>query len=240
MDRLREALGDEKLTYLGYSYGTTLGSTYAELFPENVRALVLDAAVDPDADPVADAEAQAAAFEAGFDAFASDCRQLIAGCPLGDDPRAFLEGLLQFSATDPIPTADEEDDREATPGVVMTAVAAALYDQGSWPQLSQALVAARQGDADGLFSLADSYSGRLADGTLLEPVRRQLRHQLRRHAHRGADPRRGDPRARRGVGRGVPASSAPAPRPRSTPARCGTPRAPRCPSATRRAARRSW
>ena len=50
MDRLREALGDEQLTYLGYSYGTTLGSTYAELFPDKVRALVLDAAVDPDGD----------------------------------------------------------------------------------------------------------------------------------------------------------------------------------------------
>src|SRR3712207_1384776 len=48
MDLLRESLGDEQLTYLGYSYGTTLGSTYAELFPDRVRALVLDAAVDPD------------------------------------------------------------------------------------------------------------------------------------------------------------------------------------------------
>jgi pimeloyl-ACP methyl ester carboxylesterase len=44
MDRLRQALGDEQLTYLGYSYGTTLGSTYAELFPDKVRALVLDGA----------------------------------------------------------------------------------------------------------------------------------------------------------------------------------------------------
>ena len=91
MDRLRQALGDEQLTYLGYSYGTTLGSTYAELFPDQVRALVLDAAVDPDVDPLAKAEASAAAFESGFDVYAENCTGLIAGCPLGDDPRGYVE-----------------------------------------------------------------------------------------------------------------------------------------------------
>jgi pimeloyl-ACP methyl ester carboxylesterase len=165
MDRLREALGDEQLTYLGYSYGTTLGSTYAELFPENVRALVLDAAVDPDSDPVADAEAQAAAFEQAYDAFAADCQELVSECPLGDDPRAFLEQLLQDAATEPAPSPEEGDSRVATPGIITTAVAAALYDQGAWPQLSQALAALREGDAAGVFSLADSYSGRLEDGS---------------------------------------------------------------------------
>ena len=69
MDQLRQALGDEQLSYLGYSYGTTLGSTYAELFPDKVRALVLDAAVDPDDDPKAKAEQSAASLEAGFNAF---------------------------------------------------------------------------------------------------------------------------------------------------------------------------
>jgi pimeloyl-ACP methyl ester carboxylesterase len=165
MDRLREALGDEKLTYLGYSYGTTLGSTYAELFPENVRALVLDAAVDPGNDPVADAEGQAAGFEKAFDAFAADCQGLVAGCPLGDDPRGFVEALLSEAEEEPVPSTAEGETRKATPGIVLTAVVAALYDQGSWPQLSQALAAARKGDAAGLFSLADSYTGRLADGS---------------------------------------------------------------------------
>src|SRR5919112_2376304 len=59
MDRLREAVGDEQLNFLGYSYGTTLGSTYAELFPDKVRAMVLDAAVDPDADEKTHAEESA-------------------------------------------------------------------------------------------------------------------------------------------------------------------------------------
>jgi pimeloyl-ACP methyl ester carboxylesterase len=171
MDRVREALGDEKLTYLGYSYGTTLGSTYAELFPDKVRALVLDGAVDPDTDAQTDAEQGAAALEKGFDAFAKNCVGLIAGCPIGKNPRAFLDALLAQAQKTPIPSSEKatggEDaqPRQATPGVVMTAVRAALYDTASWPQLAQALAGARKGDSAGLFSLADSYSGRLEDGS---------------------------------------------------------------------------
>jgi pimeloyl-ACP methyl ester carboxylesterase len=165
MDRLREALGDEQLTYLGYSYGTTLGSTYAELFPDKVRALVLDAAVDPDRAAVEDAEQRAAAFEASFDAFAANCTGLLAGCPLGAEPRQFVEQVLAQAAATPIPSSKPGETRQATPGVVMTAIQAGLYDTGSWPQLAQGLAAAQAGDSKGLFSLADSYTGRLEDGT---------------------------------------------------------------------------
>jgi pimeloyl-ACP methyl ester carboxylesterase len=165
MERLRQALGDEKLTYLGYSYGTTLGSTYAEMYPDKVRAFVLDGAVDPDIDPKTDAEASAKAFEAGFDAFAADCVGLIAGCPVGANPRQFVNDLIGAAAHTPIPSSAQGETRQATPGVIMTAVQAALYDTASWPQLAQGLAAASQGDAKGLFSLADNYSGRLKDGT---------------------------------------------------------------------------
>ena len=165
MDRLREALGDEQLTYLGYSYGTTLGSTYAELFPDKVRALVLDAAVDPDTTEVEDAEASAAALEKGFDVYAENCKGLVAGCPLGDDPRGYVEARIAQAEEAPIPSSEEGETRRATPGVIMTAVLAALYDTESWPQLTQALVASSEGDSAGLFSLADSYAGRLDDDT---------------------------------------------------------------------------
>jgi pimeloyl-ACP methyl ester carboxylesterase len=165
MDLIRQALGDQQLTYLGYSYGTTLGSTYAELFPDRVRALVLDAAVDPNADPKSDAEASAAGLEAGFDAFAQNCTSLIAGCPLGPDPRRFLDDLLLQASQAPIPSAKEGETRTATTGVIVTAVVSAMYDPASWPQLSQSLAAARLGDSTGVFSLADGYSGRLQDGT---------------------------------------------------------------------------
>jgi pimeloyl-ACP methyl ester carboxylesterase len=165
MDRIREALGDEQLTYLGYSYGTTLGSTYAELFPDKVRAMVLDGAVDPDADPVAKAEGQAAGFEGAFDAFAAGCKAFRSGCPVGDDPRAFLGSLLDAAGARPIPAREEGDERRATAGDVLTAVVSALYDEDSWPQLSQALAAAQKGDASGVFTLADGYTQRMDDGT---------------------------------------------------------------------------
>ncbi|MGY1639382.1 alpha/beta hydrolase [Geodermatophilus sp. SYSU D00742] len=165
MDLLRQALGDEQLTFLGYSYGTTLGSTYAELFPDRVRALVLDAAVDPDGDPRADAEATAAGMEAGFDAFAANCTGLVAGCPVSAEPRRFVEELLAQAAQTPIPSARPGETRQATPGVILTAIQAGLYNTNAWPQLAQGLAAARNGDAQGVFSLADAHYGRLQDGT---------------------------------------------------------------------------
>ena len=164
MDRLRQALDEDKLTYLGYSYGTTLGSTYAELFPDKVRAMVLDGAVDPDADPKSDAEAGAKGLERGFDAFAKNCTGLLAGCPLGAQPRQFVERLLGKANTTPIPSSEKGETRKATAGVVLTAIQAALYDTDSWPQLAQSLKAADGGDAKGLFSLADNFTGRMKNG----------------------------------------------------------------------------
>jgi pimeloyl-ACP methyl ester carboxylesterase len=165
MDRLRQSLGDPKLTYLGYSYGTVLGSTYAHLFPTKVRAMVLDGAVDPNSDPATEAGNQAKALEAGFDAFATNCTGLIAGCPLGKDPRTFVGDLLTKADKTPIPTSQPGDPRRATAGVVLTAVEAGLADSGTWPQLAQALAAAQKGDAKGVYALADTASGRLNDGT---------------------------------------------------------------------------
>jgi pimeloyl-ACP methyl ester carboxylesterase len=165
IEHLREGLGEEQLTFLGYSYGTTLGSTYAELFPDKVRAMVLDAAVDPEPDRKARAEGHASGLESGFNAFAANCVGLLAGCPLGAEPRQFVEQLLGQAAQTPIPSSEPGETRKATPGVVVTAIQAALSDTESWPQLTQALAAAKSGDSKGLFSLADGFAGRMADGT---------------------------------------------------------------------------
>jgi pimeloyl-ACP methyl ester carboxylesterase len=113
---------------------------------------------------VAHAEGQAAGFEAAYDAFAAGCKGFTAGCPIGE-PRQALEDLLTAAEATPVPSSAERETREATPGVIVTAVVAALYDQEAWPQLSQALAAARDGDSAKVFSLADSYTGRLEDGT---------------------------------------------------------------------------
>ena len=165
MDRIRQAVGDDKLTYLGYSYGTTLGSTYAELFPDKIRAFVLDGVVDPDSNPRADAEASAAGLEKGFDAFATDCTSRPAGCPFGGDPRKAVQDLVAQAEQHPIPSAKQGETRRATAGVVMLAVLAALYDTGTWPQLAQGLAAAQKGDSQGLFAIADGYWQRLPNGT---------------------------------------------------------------------------
>ncbi|MGY1839662.1 MULTISPECIES: alpha/beta hydrolase [unclassified Modestobacter] len=165
LDLVRESLGDEQLTFLGYSYGTTLGSTYAELFPDRVRALALDGAVDPTATDQERAEAQAVGFEATFDAFAANCTGLISGCPLGDDPRGALNALLEQAAAAPIPSSREGETRQATPGLVVNGVRSALYQPSAWPQLAQSLAAARDGDAAGILTLADTYTGRTDDGS---------------------------------------------------------------------------
>ena len=77
LDAIRAAIGDDKLTYLGYSYGTRIGAAYAEEFPQNVRAMILDGAVDPNADPIQADLDQAAAFQKAFDDFAADCAKIL-------------------------------------------------------------------------------------------------------------------------------------------------------------------
>jgi pimeloyl-ACP methyl ester carboxylesterase len=105
MDLVRQAAGDAKLTYLGYSYGTRLGSVYAQLFPRRVRALALDGAVDPVATEVQSAEAQARGFERAFAEFAANCKGKGATCLLGADPRATLLRVLAKARANPIPAA---------------------------------------------------------------------------------------------------------------------------------------
>ena len=73
LDAIRAALGDNKLTYLGYSYGTRIGSAYAEAYPQKVRAMILDGAVDPNADPIEADLRQAKGFQDAFKDFATDC-----------------------------------------------------------------------------------------------------------------------------------------------------------------------
>ncbi|MEN3362644.1 MAG: hypothetical protein V7637_6626, partial [Mycobacteriales bacterium] len=159
-----QAVGDSKTTYLGYSYGTRLGSVYAQLFPKRVRALVLDGAVDPVQGDVASAETQARGFENAFNQFAADCTRRGGGCRVGPDARAFVTGLLTAARKAPIRSRKVGEKRTATAGYVLLAVISALYDQNDWPDLEKALANAKAGDAAGIFELTDRYSQRDADG----------------------------------------------------------------------------
>src|SRR5829696_720439 len=162
LDLVRQAVGDAKLTYLGYSYGTRLGSVYAQLFPKNVRAMVLDGAVDPRAGEVAASRAQAAGFERAFGQFAANCRARMAACRIGPDPRATVTRVLAEARRSPIPGGS--GGRKATAGHVELAVVSALYDRGDWAELESAIAAADGGNSSGVFELADQYSQRDDNG----------------------------------------------------------------------------
>ncbi|MFJ8300990.1 alpha/beta hydrolase [Streptomyces sp. NPDC094447] len=165
MDVLRAVLGDEKLTYVGASYGTFLGATYAELFPDRVGRLVLDGAMDPSLPAIDLNRDQTAGFETAFRAFAADCVAQ-PDCPLGTGSvEAAGEALRKFfrdADARPVPTGES---RWLGESLATTGVIAAMYDEGAWPQLREALARAIDGEGSGLLALADSYYEREADGT---------------------------------------------------------------------------
>jgi pimeloyl-ACP methyl ester carboxylesterase len=167
LDAIRAAVGDEKITYLGYSYGTLLGAVYAHLYPQNIRAMVLDGAVDPQpgGGGGGDGEGgggQSAGFERAFDNFAAWCDSSSLECPLGPDTRGRVTAAIEQARVSPVPGAGG---RDATAGWVFWAVVSSLYVQDLWPQLGTAIADLEQGDPTGVFTLADLYTGRDADGS---------------------------------------------------------------------------
>jgi pimeloyl-ACP methyl ester carboxylesterase len=165
MDILRAALGDEKLTYVGASYGTFLGATYAGLFPNRVGRLVLDGAMDPSLPARRMNVDQTAGFETAFQSFARDCVQQ-SDCPLGTKAGEVGRNLKAFFEkldARPIPTGDV-DGRKLGESLATTGVIAAMYDEGAWAQLREALTSAmKENDGAGLLLLSDSYYERDAD-----------------------------------------------------------------------------
>ncbi|MEU5364611.1 alpha/beta hydrolase [Streptomyces sp. NPDC005925] len=169
MDILRTVLGDEKLNFVGASYGTFLGATYAGLFPDRAGRLVLDGAMDPSLSARRLNLEQAAGFETAFQAFAKDCVRR-PDCPLGsrnttpDQVGKNLKAFLGRLDRRPAPTGDA-DGRRLTESLATTGVVAALYDESAWEQLREALSAAmRENDGAGLLFLSDSYYERDTDG----------------------------------------------------------------------------
>ncbi len=166
LDALRAALGDEQLSYVGFSYGTRLGATYAELFPDRVRALVLDGAVKPTDDLALLGLEQGPGFDAALESFAEACDD-DADCALADVGPTLdvVTGLIEeIDSAGSFPTDD--DDRILTPAELQLGVFAALYSTQLWPVLADALAAAEtRGDGSLLQVLADSYLGRQPDGT---------------------------------------------------------------------------
>ncbi|MFG1705902.1 alpha/beta hydrolase [Nonomuraea sp. M3C6] len=163
MDRIRAAMGDPKLNFVGMSYGTQLGGVYATEFPKNVGRMVLDAPLDPTVTFEQRTIAQTRGFQKAYESFLRSC---VKGgtCDVGKDQATAntnVENLMNQLAAKPL----KVNGRDLTQGLASTGVAAALYSELTWPFLEQALGAALKGRGEALLFLADSYTGRMEDGT---------------------------------------------------------------------------
>jgi pimeloyl-ACP methyl ester carboxylesterase len=162
MDRLREAVGDDKLTYLGMSYGTRLGATYAQLFPDKVRAMVLDGSVEPDATLFSFRAGQAPGFEQALTDWFAWCEaQGPDGCALAPDAEGRFDALL--AELDEQPMSVDGDDRPITANVLRTVTGSQLYFSEQFAPLGALLADVEQGDASGVLEAADT-SARGPDG----------------------------------------------------------------------------
>lgn len=164
LDVLRGTVNDAKLNYLGYSYGTFLGSTYASLFPDNVGRMVLDGALDPSISYEDLTAGQAKAFETALWAYVQSCQQE-SGCPLTgsvDDGVQQIRNLIQAVEANPMRA---RDGRIVSASTVVTGIIVPLYNNDNWPILTQSLDLILKGDPTQLLRLADFNADREPNGT---------------------------------------------------------------------------
>ncbi len=164
MDMIRRALGEDKISYLGFSYGSELGATWATLFPDTVRAAVLDGAADPTADDFEWGLQQIGGFAQSVDTFLSQCS--------ADPECAFYHNGHASMAFDRLMTSLDKNPVPSVAGrppvnrdVAISAVIQAMYSDSMWPTLAEGLATAEAGDGSILLSLYDEYYGRFEDGT---------------------------------------------------------------------------
>ncbi|MEQ1874555.1 MAG: alpha/beta hydrolase [Ilumatobacteraceae bacterium] len=158
MNAIREALGEATISYFGFSYGSELGATWATMFPDTVRAAVLDGAVDPTVGYLEQNLQQAAGFEATFDEFLAQC-SADDSCAFHNDGNAEAAFDELSAGIDATPISVDADRADITQGVLFTAVAQAMYDQSYWPRLELALADLQDGDGGGALELYDEYFG---------------------------------------------------------------------------------
>jgi len=165
MDLLRSALGEKKLNYLGVSYGTYLGTLYADFFPNKVGRMVLDGAVSPIVNSTDQDLTQAIGFDTALDAFITNCYTK-ADCILQHPVAAArLQFISLFGDAAKKPLSSSKG-RAVTESLVVLGTATALYDRATgWPQLRAALKQAQTGDGTNFLALADEYAQRNSDGT---------------------------------------------------------------------------
>ena len=164
IDTIRRALGEDQISYFGFSYAGELGAVWVTLFPDTVRAAVFDGASDPEADALESSLQQAAGFEASLDTFLSRC-SVDDDCAFHNngDAEAAFDALLDELDDEPVP--GESGRPPVNRDVAITAVIQAMYSDTYWPALERSLAAAQFGDGAGLLELHDSYYRRSSDGS---------------------------------------------------------------------------
>ncbi len=163
VDVLRAALGDSTLHYLGASYGTYIGATYAQLFPTKAGRLVLDGALDPALPSEAVNLGQATGFEANLGDFVDDCLRK-SDCPLPRPRAAALARIARLLDDSDRTPLRSESGRKVTQALVVLGIIYPLYSPSLWPQLRDSLPPAFRGDGTGLLASADAYADRRPDG----------------------------------------------------------------------------
>lgn len=166
LDVMRALVGDDQLDYLGFSYGTYIGSTYAAMFPKRVGRFVLDGAVDPQADSATATIEQSVGFENALKTYLNDCITNDGSCPFKgktvDDAVKQVQGWLNTADTKPWPTSSGDTVNGIT---MMYGIITPLYSENNWPYLTQAFEElANSGKADTMMFLADTYLGRDDNG----------------------------------------------------------------------------
>ncbi|WNM24858.1 alpha/beta hydrolase [Demequina capsici] len=161
MDVIRAVLGDDSLNYMGFSYGTQLGATYAALYPDTVGHVVLDGAVDFLLDDTDQAKGQAAGFEQALTSFIDYC-EAQQSCPLSSDvetARQQIGDLARQARETPLPTG--QDGVTVNGNLMVYGIVVTLYSEDSWDYLIQALQEVySQGTASVFYQLAGFYLDR--------------------------------------------------------------------------------
>ncbi|HET7399438.1 MAG TPA: alpha/beta hydrolase [Intrasporangium sp.] len=166
MDIIRALVGDPKLNFLGVSYGTFLGSLYADLFPQRVGRMVLDSAMSPNQTDLQEMDYDIQGFESSMDAFLAWCTPR-SDCALGGDRARAKDRLVAL--LDNVDRMPLRTSRAGLPtvgeGWVGFAIFMALYSDTSWPTLNRGLTEAlTKGTGEILVALASSHTERRSDG----------------------------------------------------------------------------
>jgi pimeloyl-ACP methyl ester carboxylesterase len=164
MDRIRAGLGEEKISYFGFSYGSELGAVYATMFPDTMRAVVLDGAVNPNRSVEDTTVEQATNIERITNDILNACVEQ-SDCEFagGGDPLAAYDELAAALDANPVPTRSGRP--AAGNAMLYWATVQSLYSPSSWPGLWDALADAKNGKGRGLLDKYDSYLGRGDDGS---------------------------------------------------------------------------